>query len=184
MSIWHIHVVTTPRCSELGGCATLPQLVQPWVAALSLAWLSSAGASMTRHWHHDTTSHLGSTIASMTRHRHRTVAKSSRQHHRHHDSVAPSPFDIDITSWPSRIGSAVASMTWHRHCTVAKPPRQLHRQYDSASTSHHGKVTSAAPSPAWLSSSVASMTRHWHHATAWSSTSTTIYDFSDKKIRC
>jgi hypothetical protein len=39
-------------------------------------------------------------------------------------------------------------------------PQQCHRQHDSTSTSHHDQVTLATPSPAWLESTVTSMT--WH----------------------
>jgi hypothetical protein len=43
---------------------------------------------------------------------------------------------------------------------------QRHRQYDSAPTSRNGQVTSVAPLPARLSSSVTSMTRHLHRTAA------------------
>jgi hypothetical protein len=51
-NIWLLHDATTPRCSELEGCATLPRPVQPWVAAPSTAWLGSIVASMTWQHHH------------------------------------------------------------------------------------------------------------------------------------
>jgi hypothetical protein len=40
------------------------------------------------------------------------------------------------------------------------------RQHDLTSTSRHSQVTSVAPSPAWLDSSVASTTRHLHRDAA------------------
>jgi hypothetical protein len=60
---------------------------------------------------------------------------------------SPAWLGIHITTQPSRPGSIVASMT-QQHC----------RQHDSASTSHHGQVTQAASSLAWLSSIIASIT--------------------------
>jgi hypothetical protein len=79
MNIRLLQATTAPRCSELGSCATLPQLVQPWVLVSSWAWLSSIVASMTQRQHH-------------------IVAKSLRQHHcgmtrqlcRQHDSASTS----------------------------------------------------------------------------------------------
>jgi hypothetical protein len=87
-----LHTATTFRCFELRGYVTLPQLVQPWVAAPSPAWLSNTIASMTqqhRHQHDSAcTLHCGqvaltasspawlsSTVISMTQHLHHTIAK-------------------------------------------------------------------------------------------------------------
>jgi hypothetical protein len=94
-----LHDATTPRCSELGGCATLPQPVQPWVAVPSLAWLDNTVASMTRHLHHTTT-------------------KSPRQCRCQHDSTAPSPawLRIYIASWINHPDSTVTSITQQHHC--------------------------------------------------------------------
>jgi hypothetical protein len=126
-------------------------------------------------------SHLGSAIACMTRHLHRAAAKSPRQWHRQHDSAstshrgqvaptAPWPawpslawLGIYIAPQPSRLGSVVASMTQHLHRVAAKLPWQHRRQHGSTapslaylvSTSHHGQVASAAPSPAWLDNDIA-----------------------------
>jgi hypothetical protein len=47
MPIRLLHVVTTPRYSELVGCASLPQIVQPWVTVPSSTWLDSTATSMT-----------------------------------------------------------------------------------------------------------------------------------------
>jgi hypothetical protein len=49
----------------------------------------------------------------MTRHLHLVMAKSPRQHHRQHDSAAPSPasLDIYIAPRPSRLGITVVTMT-------------------------------------------------------------------------
>jgi hypothetical protein len=77
MNIWLLHTVTTHRCSELGGYATLPQPVQSWVAVPSLAWLGNIVTSMTRHLHH-------------------FAVKPPWQCHRQHDSVALSPTWLDI----------------------------------------------------------------------------------------
>jgi hypothetical protein len=138
MNIWLLHDATIPRCSELGGCSTLPQLVQSWVAASSPARLSSI-------------------VAIMTWHLHRAVAKSLRQRHHQHHSIALSPawLSIYIVSRPSHLSNVVVSMT-----------RQHRRQHDSASTSYCSQVTSAASSLAWLDSIVASMTQYLHRVTA------------------
>jgi hypothetical protein len=138
MNIQLLHDATTPWCSDLGGCTTLPHPVQPWVAVLLLAWLISNVASMTQHLHH-------------------AVAKWPQQRHSQHDLAAPSPawLDIYIVSRACRPGRVVASMTWqHRH------------QHDSTSTSCHSHVTPAASSLAWLSSTITSKTRHLDHAAA------------------
>jgi hypothetical protein len=66
-----LHNVTTPWCSELRGCANLPQPIQPLVAAPLLAWLGSIAISMTRHLHH-------------------AAAKSPQQHHHQNDSTSTS----------------------------------------------------------------------------------------------
>jgi hypothetical protein len=182
------HTVTTPRYFELGGYATLPQSVQPWVAAPSLALLGITVVNMTqhlyritvkpprqRHHRHDSDAPslawldiyiasrwccLGSIIIRMTRHLHCTMIKPPRQHHRQHDSTAPSPawLGIYIAPWPSHLSSVVTIMT-----------RQHRHQHDSTSTSHHGQVISVTPSPIWLGNTVASMTWHLHHVAAKSS---------------
>jgi hypothetical protein len=122
MNIWLLHDTTTPRSSELGGCATLAQPVQPWVAAPSPVWLSIIIATMTHQHDSTSTSHydivalaasssawLGSTIASMTQYLHHVAVKSPRHHrqhdltstyrHRQYDSAASLPawLDRDIT---------------------------------------------------------------------------------------
>jgi hypothetical protein len=51
-------------------------------------------------------------------------------------------------------------------------PRQCHRQQNSA-----------APLSAWSGSTIASMTQHQRHTSAWSPTSM-MYDFSGKQTRC
>jgi hypothetical protein len=88
---------TSSHCDNISmlraqGYVTLPQLVQPWVAAPSPAWLSNTIASMTQqhcHQHNSAcTLHcdqvtsaapspawLGSTVISMTQHLHHTIAK-------------------------------------------------------------------------------------------------------------
>jgi hypothetical protein len=134
MPIWLLHIVITPRCSKLGGCATLRQSVQPWFAMPSLAWFDNTVTNMTQHLHH-------------------IAAKSAWLRHCQHDSAEPSSAWLGnyISLWPSRFGSAIASMT-----------RQHHRQHDSASTSRHSQVTSTASSPVWLNRTVASMTQHLH----------------------
>jgi hypothetical protein len=110
-NIWLRHDATTPRCSKLGGCATLPQPVQPWVIVLSPAWLDNIVIGMTRPLHH-------------------AEAKSPRQRRCQHDSAALSLawLNIYITPRPSRLSSVVANMT-RQHC----------RQYDSTPTSHRGQ---------------------------------------------
>jgi hypothetical protein len=164
MNIWLLHNATTPRCSKLESCTTLPHLVQPWVAVPLPAWLNNI-------------------ITNMTRYLHCVVAKSPRQHRCQHDSIALSPawLDICITPWPSRLGSAFASMTWYLHRATTKlscsMTRHLHhittkllrqhcRQHDLTSTSRRGQVASAASSRAWLDNIVASMTQHLHRAMA------------------
>jgi hypothetical protein len=100
-----LHDATTPRCSDLRGCATLSCSVivsmtrqhyhqhdststsrhgQVTSAALLLAWLSSIVASMTRHLHH-------------------VMTMSPQQLRRQHDSAALSPawFGIYIVSRPT-----------------------------------------------------------------------------------
>jgi hypothetical protein len=165
MNIRLLHNATTPRYSNLRGCATLPHPVQPWVIVPSLAW-------------------LGSTIASMTRHLHRVVAKSPRQHRRQHDSACSSRHS-QVTSTASLLAwldSIIASMTRYRHCAVANSPRQCHSKHDSTAPSSAWLGTYLASRPSRLSSTIADTTRQWHHTTAWSSTST-IYDFSRKQTR-
>jgi hypothetical protein len=112
-----LHDATTPSCSELGGCATLPQHVQHWVAASSPAWLDSIVASIT--WHHcrqhdsTSTSRRGqvASVASSTAWLNNTVA--SMTHHLHRISAVPSPAWLGIYIAPrlSYLSSTVASMT-------------------------------------------------------------------------
>jgi hypothetical protein len=54
----------------------------------------------------------------------------------------------------------------HRGSTVTSMTRQHYHQHDSTSISRCDQVVSAAPSPAWLTSTIASMTRLLHHAMA------------------
>jgi hypothetical protein len=94
-----LHDVTTPRCSKLGGCTTLPQPEQPWVVASLSAWLSSTVASMTQYLHH-------------------VVAMSLQWRRRQHDSAAllPAWLNIYITPRPSCLNSAISSRTRQQHC--------------------------------------------------------------------
>jgi hypothetical protein len=139
-----------------------------------------------------------SAVGSMTQH-HRASMAWHLYHQ--HDSAALSlaRLGIYIASWPSRLSSVIASMTRQHHASItrhlhhvmANSPWQCRhqhvsvapRQHDSTSTSCHGQIVTAAPSLAWLGITVSSMTRHWCHATAWSSISTR-YDFSGKQTRC
>jgi hypothetical protein len=77
------HDATTPQCSKLKGWASLPHLVQPWVAVPSPAWLSFYIAS----W----PCHPGSAVASMTRHHHRQHDSLSTSHHSQVASTVLSP---------------------------------------------------------------------------------------------
>jgi hypothetical protein len=141
MSIQLFHAATTPRCSELEGYTTLPQPIQLWVVVPSPAWLSSAIASMTRHWH-------------------RAVAKLHRQHRRQHDLTAPSPvwLSIDITPWSSRLSNTVTSMTRHRHRAVAMSPQLHPHQHDSTTSSPIWLDIDIASQPSRLGSVTTSMT--------------------------
>jgi hypothetical protein len=104
------------------------------------------------------------------------VAIKTQQHCCQHDSASTSHHDKVTLVAPSPVwlGSIIASMTRPLHHTVTSHlgsiitimTWQHCRQYDSASTSHRGQVISAVSSPSWLSSIVASMTQHLHHAAA------------------
>jgi hypothetical protein len=108
-----LHNATTPRCSDLRCCATLPQL----------AWLSSTVASMTRYLHHADaksprqcrcqhgstsllSARLGIYITPRPSRPGSIVASMTRQRYHQQDSAVSSP------AW---LGSIVASMTWHQH---------------------------------------------------------------------
>jgi hypothetical protein len=166
MPIWLLHTETTPRCSQQRGCVTLPQSVQPWVAASSSAWLDSAALAWLSINIASRPSLPSSIITNMTRQPHHQHDSASTLHHGQVTAAAPSPtwLGIDITPWPSCLGSAITSMT-----------RQRHRQYDSTTASryiqHH------------FGSAIVSMARQCHHVMAWLSTSTT-YDFGDRQTRC
>jgi hypothetical protein len=111
---------------------------------------------------------LGSTVTSMTQHLHHATAKSPWQRHRQHYLTAQSPalLSIYIMSWPCCPSSAVAIMTRHLHhattsiTSVASSPAGLDSAVVSSAQQHHHQHDSVAPSPAWLSSTIASMTRH------------------------
>jgi hypothetical protein len=198
-----LDAMTAPQCSELRGCANLPQPIQPWVVVPLPAW-------------------LGNTVASITQHLHHAATKSPRQHCRQHDSGALSLAWLDIytASWPSYLSSVIAIITQqHRHqhdlastsrcgqvasaapllawldiyivpwpshlgSTVASMTRQHYCHHDSASTSCHDQVASAALSLACLGGAIVSMTWHRHHTTAWSWTSTMTYVLSGKQTHC
>jgi hypothetical protein len=144
-----LHDATTPWCSKLGGCAMLPQPVQPSVVASSPAWLSIYIAS---RW-----CCLGSAIASIT-----------RQYCRQHDSAFKPCYGLVTSAEPSLawLSSIITSMTHHIHRDAAKSPRQHYRQHDSTSTPHRGQVASVVPSSVWLNSIVSSMTLHLYRTMA------------------
>jgi hypothetical protein len=97
-NIWLLYDAATPQCSELRGCATLPQWVQPWVVASRPGW-------------------LGSIVTSMTQHLHCATAKSPQQRYGQHDMapLSPSWLDTYTASRPSHLGSTVARIT-QPHC--------------------------------------------------------------------
>jgi hypothetical protein len=130
MNIRLLYDATTPRCSDLRGCTTLLQSVQPWVTVPSPAWLDSI-------------------VVSMTRYLHRAAAESPRQHRCQHDSATLSLawLGIYIVPRPSCPDNAVVSMTRHLHRVVAKSPRQRHRQHDSAALSLSWLNINIAPWP-------------------------------------
>jgi hypothetical protein len=154
----------------------------------------------------------------------------TRQHRQQHDSAATSHNDSAAPS-PAWLGRTITRMTQNDKAPrlnrlgsyITNKTQQCRHQHDSAATLHCGQVASAAPTPAWLDSTVTNMTRqrhhttinvasvtsspawfniditlqtsclgsaigcmtwHRHHATAWSSTSTTTYVLSGKQTRC